>query len=141
MKIKLFIGALCLPLIGFSSAFALDPLDSKKTLRGSEVRFSLGSEYTNATLTVSGPNGFYTQTFVKSGSPSLDLIKTGATEDGVYKYDLAVMSSETQVNKNPLDNGRGGVDKAVTPVGVTTSGSFRVKNGAILQAENEVEAR
>ena len=141
MKKMLIVSAISLSLIGTSSAFALDKLDTLKTLRGSEVRFSLGSDYTNATLSVSGPNGYYAKTFVKTGSPSLDLIKTGGTGDGVYTYELTVMTSKTQLNKNPLDNGRGGVDETVTPVGVTTSGVFHVKNGAISQSANRVEKR
>lgn len=115
-------------------AFAAENLDAKVTLKGSEVRLTLPAGYYNATLSVSGPDGFYARAFSKNGSPSIDLIRAGGTTDGEYTYEVTAASSQKAVDKNPMDNGRDGVDKSAGVVGAAASGSFIANGGIISQA-------
>ncbi len=135
MKAKI-LGWTTAGVLAFSamSAFASDSLNAKVTLRGSEVHVKLPSGFTNATLSISGPNGFYAQVFSKTGSPSIDLIRAGGTTEGQYTYEITAASSQQAVNDNPMDNGRGGVDKSAGAVGASTSGSFHASGGIISSA-------
>lgn len=112
-------------------AFANAGMDAQVTLRGSEVHVKLGAGLSNATLSISGPNGFYAKAFSPSGSPSIDLIKAGGTADGVYTYEVTAATSETTENLNPMDNGRGGVDDGSSVVSASTTGSFHASGGII----------
>lgn len=122
-----------------TAAFANEGMDAKVTLRGSEVHVKLGAGLSNATLSISGPNGFYAQTSSESGSPSIDLIKAGGLADGVYTYEVTAATSETTENLNPMDNGRGGVDDATSVVSASTSGSFRASGGIIAKLASQAE--
>ena len=85
----------------------------------------------NSTLTVAGPQGFYMQNSSRSGSVALRLGAAGRLPDGTYKYEITAATGETTVNRNTLDNGRG-VEPPVVYVGITKSGTFAVKGGAII---------
>lgn len=135
---------MCLPLAGLlalaaMSALANEDLDAKVTLRGSEIHVSLGNDYSNATLTVSGPNGFHASAFSKTGSPSIDLIRAGGTGEGQYSYEVTAASSETKLNATPQNNGRGKVDEAAEKVSATTSGSFFASGGIIADKQSLAE--
>ncbi|MDJ0613688.1 MAG: hypothetical protein QNJ29_08400 [Rhizobiaceae bacterium] len=113
---------------------------SQKTLSGSEVRIDLGPDYSNAILTVSGPNGFSARSESKSGSVAIDLIKAGGTGIGTYTYQVTAASAKTETIQKPLNNGReGGVDNATRQVGVSMSGFFAAKNGLIVDRSNQTE--
>ncbi len=122
------VGAIAL---AATTAFASENIDAKVTLRGSEVLVNLGAGYFNATLSISGPNGFYAKNYSQSGSASIDLIRAGGLTDGVYSYEVTVATSETTTNLNPVDNGRGGVDDGTSVVSASTSGSFHASGGII----------
>ncbi len=114
-------------------------LEAKVTLRGSEVHVKLAAGDSNATLSVSGPNGFYVRAFSESGSPSIDLIRSGGTADGLYRYEVTAASSETKTTVKPMDNGRGGADDATEKVAVSTSGSFYANGGIIADQAKMIE--
>ncbi len=134
-----WLAAFALAAIGAGSVSAESPLNAAGTLRGSQVSFSLGGDYKNVTLTVSGPNGFYARSYSETGAPSIDLIRAGATADGTYTYEITAATSETAVNANPMDNGRGGVDPQATTVGASTSGSFVAKGGLIVKQNSNIK--
>lgn len=122
-----------------TAVFANEAMDAKVSLRGSEVRVKLGAGLSNATLSISGPNGFYAKTFSQSGSPSIDLIKAGGTADGVYTYEVTAATSETTENLNPMDNGRGGIDDGTSVVSASTTGSFHASGGIIADRSSQAE--
>ena len=101
------------------------------TVMGSSVGVSLaGAGY--STLTVTGPDGFHMQTFSRGGSVALQLGAAGRLPDGIYNYEVTAAAGQKVPNRNTLDNGRG-KEPAMVNVGVTRSGTFLVKNGAIMQ--------
>ncbi len=122
-----------------TAVFANEAMDAKVSLRGSEVHVKLGAGLSNATLSISGPNGFYAKTFSEHGSPSIDLIKAGGTANGHYIYEVTAASSEIVTNANPMDNGRGGVDSADEFVAVSTSGGFFANGGIIADRTSQKE--
>jgi hypothetical protein len=104
---------------------------------GSAVGISLPGA-ANATLTITGPDGFYRQTFSRSGSVALQLGAAGRLPDGIYNYEVTAATGQKVPNRNTLDNGRG-QEPAMVAVGVTRSGTFLVKNGAIVQTPATLE--
>ena len=139
---SIFAGIVAVSLSGPS--WALTDADEVKlkafgTLAGSEVSFSLGGVYSNATLTISGPDGFFARSFSKTGSPAVDLIKAKAKADGIYTYEITAASGETVTIRNPQNNGRGGADRGTMKRGVSASGTFVVKGGLIVDTSKDKE--
>lgn len=140
MKKRLHLLVPLMALACANAAFAGNEIaGAQKSLNGSQILFSLGPNYFNATLTVAGPNGFYARSEASSGTVSIDLQSAGATGEGVYTYELTAASSETKTNPAPMNNGRGGVDNPVSQVGVSTSGTFFAQNGLIIDRSNLTE--
>lgn len=132
-KTAFLLCAACLSVFVNFKAFAADQLDEFKTIKGSEVRFSLPSDYFNLLLTISGPNGFHARSYSKAGSAAIDLIRAGATVDGFYTYELTAASRQTTDAKKQrisLD----GSSKSARNVGTRTSGSFYAAGGLIVSA-------
>ena len=121
------------------AAGAGDDLDAFRTLAGSQVSFSLGGGYSNATLSVAGPVGFLARNFSKSGNPSIDLIRSKAKADGLYTYEITAASPDTVAVVNDEDNGRGTAEKSIVQRGVSASGTFMVKNGLIVELSSARE--
>lgn len=122
---------------------------SAETLRASEqftatrLAFSVEGSYTNYTLSVSGPQGYYAQAHGARSVPTLRLADYGEVPDGQYSYLLTAATDryQEQVSQaSRLDNGR---DQATTRprVGVAMSGSFQVRDGRILEFEDVEEAQ
>jgi hypothetical protein len=87
---------------------------------------------TNATLRVSGPNGFYMQTFSRSGSVALQLGAAGRLPDGLYHYEVTAATAQRVPNPNRLLNSGRMNEPAMVNVGTSRFGTFNVKNGAIV---------
>jgi len=134
-----WVPVLCVLALSAGQTLANEGFGGKVTLRGSEVHVVPGQGNSNVTISVSGPNGFHATVFSKQGSSSIDLIRAGGTADGQYTYEITAATSEKATNKNPLDNGRGGVDKNAGFVPVSTSGSFYASGGIIKEAGTETE--
>ncbi len=109
------------------------------TLAGSEVSFSLGGAYSRATLTITGPDGFFIRAFSKTGNPSIDLLQAKAEVDGLYTYEITASTGETVTIRNPRNNGRGGIDPGTMERGISASGTFVVKGGLIVDTSSEIE--
>jgi hypothetical protein len=86
----------------------------------------------NATLTVTGPNDYYRQTFSPDKNIALNLAGLGRLADGIYTYEITAATGQTKPVTAGLDNGRGALEPSVQNVGVTVAGTFQVKNGAIV---------
>ena len=136
---SVFAGIIAVCLSGPSWAISADDLNAFKRATGSEVSFSLGGAYSNATLTITGPDGFVVRNFSKTGNPAIDLIKAKANVDGIYTYEITVASPETVTIRNPQNNGRGGLDRKTMKRAISASGTFVVKGGLIVDMPNETE--
>lgn len=86
----------------------------------------------NATLTVTGPNDYYRQSFSPDTSIALNLGGLGRLADGVYYYEITAATGQTKPATAGLDNGRGELERKVQNVGITAGGTFQVRNGAIV---------
>jgi hypothetical protein len=139
------IGIAALLAVGFANVgLAGDPLFGGSKIAapqaaGSAFGFRLDPSYANATLSVSGPNGYHASNYSQGGSPAVDLSQFGTLADGTYTYQLTARGPETVTVKTNLDNGRG---KAATTqsVGVAESGTFQVQGGRIVMSENPATA-
>lgn len=124
-------GLLAFFMLVFASAGLADDLRKTEKFSGTLLAFDFAAPYSNATLTVTGPNGFYARAVSKAGAPTLDLQKFGAVADGSYTYQLTASSERPIAASSAYDNGRDG--KVVAALaGMATSGTFRVKDGVIL---------
>ena len=136
---SVFAGIIAVCLSAPSWAISADDLNAFKRATGSEVSFSLGGAYSNATLTITGPDGFVIRNFSKTGNPAVDLIKAKANVDGVYTYEITAASSQTVTIRNPQNNGRGSADRGTMKRGVSASGTFVVKGGLIVDTSKDTE--
>lgn len=135
------IGLAVLLAASFSSACLADDIVAAEQVAGSKLGFLLKPTFTNATLSVAGPNSFHASTFAKGGALAIDLAQFGPLDDGTYNYQLTASSQTMAAVRTPLDNGRAGPRKAEHPVGVSASGTFQVKAGAIVKADTTKSAR
>jgi hypothetical protein len=108
--------------------------DLKATQRTSETQigFDPGGNYNNYVLNVTGPHGFHARAASQTGTPSIDLRRFGAYDDGVYNYHLTASSDEKVTLRSALDDGRATRADAMLK-GVAMSGQFEVKGGAIVK--------
>lgn len=88
---------------------------------------------TNMTMTVTGPNGYYSRKYSSDYAPSVSLSQNGSLADGLYTWELTGATRE-MVAANPmgLDNGRGSKARQFVNKTATESGSFRVIGGSIV---------
>ena len=100
-----------------------------------QIGFDPSGNYSNYTLTVTGPNGFQATSSSKTGTPAIDLRRFGTFDDGVYHYQLSASSGEKATLRTPLDNGRGDSPAGTGLKGVSLSGQFAVKGGTILKVD------
>ena len=127
-------------------AFASDVLNATKSLSGTRVTFSMPSGYSNATLSVAGPDGRVLQMSTSSGSPSIDIGGQNAMGDGIYTYQLTAASPQTKMVKPDPTVGRDLPTKTnmrgevAVHVSTATSGTFLVKGGRIVDTTNMKEA-
>lgn len=115
-----------------SGACLAQDLKATQRLSDTQIGFDPGGSYGNYTLTVTGPNGFHASASSKTGTPSIDLRRFGAFDDGTYTYQLTASTDEKIPVRPGLDNGR---DRPASSMlrGVSASGQFHVKNGTIVK--------
>lgn len=130
-------GLAALLTVGISGPGSAQDLKATPKLTETHVGFEPGATYNNYTLTVTGPHGAHAVVSSRS-VPSFDLKQLGAVEDGAYSYHLTASSEEKVPLRSKLDDGR---DRAADSMlkGVSTSGRFDVKGGAIVK--NDPNAR
>ena len=119
---------------GQTGASRADDIVATEQIAGNRLSFVLKPTFTNATLSVAGPNDFHASMFTKSGELALNLAASGKLNDGTYMFQITASGGDKVAVRTPLDNGR---DKLVTerPVIVSTSGSFQVRNGEIVKPD------
>ena len=118
---------------GVSSACPAQDLKATERLAGTQIGFDPGASYSNYTLSVSGPNGFSASVSSSTGTPTIDLRRFGAFDDGTYSYQLTAASDEKIAMRTPLDNGRSGRAADSKLKAVALSGQFLVKGGTIVK--------
>ena len=115
-----------------SSGIAKEKKVAHEFFNGDTLSFNFKGNFRNATVSVTGPAGFETQTFQKDGAPTVSLSQQGVLPDGEYNYEIAVATNKKIKVKTKRNNGRGNNAKDTMNVGETQSGHFRVKDGSIV---------
>ena len=111
--------------------------DLKATPRfgDTQIGFDPGASYSNYTLSVGGPNGFVARAESKTGTPTIDLRRFGAYDDGTYSFHLSASADEKVPIRTPLDNGREGGPATARLKAVSLSGHFLVNGGTIVKQD------
>ena len=130
---KIAVCSLAAFLAAGGACFAED-LKATQTFTDSEIKFEPGGKYSNYTLTVTGPHGFHASVAAKDTMPSLDLKRAGASDDGVYHYQLTASTDATIPLRSNLDDGRP-TRRTTMQQGVAMSGHFELKGGAIVKVD------
>ena len=117
---------------GLTGACWAQDLKATQRLSETQLGFEPAGNYGNYTLTVAGPNGFHATVSSKTGTPTIDLRRFGAYDDGTYTYQLTASSDEKVPVRTALDNGREKQPEAMLK-GVSLSGVFHVKDRAIVK--------
>jgi hypothetical protein len=120
-----FAGALAMA----TPAWAADPSQQNNS---NAIWFENWTALTNATLTISAPNGARSEVFAASGTPVFQL-PTRDVADGIYRYELSAATKEKAKIINQIDNGRGEAAQDSAAVAFRTSGHFVVSRGVIIQ--------
>jgi hypothetical protein len=120
--------------LAFASAGLADDLKAEQKSGDTTIGFDLKGDYSNVTLSVVGPGGFHASAFSRSGAPSIDLRRHGAVEDGTYTYQLTAATGEKVKVRTRSDDGRASGMAREPYKGVAMSGTFQVKDGAIVKA-------
>lgn len=130
--ITAFTAGLCLA----TSAFANEPVERTDT---TALWFESWGSLSNATLVVSGPDGFVTNIVAEKGTPRFYLRDAAPVTDGVYRYELTAATTEKIKLRNQPDNGRGENQKDEIAKPFQMGGSFVVSRGVITKQEDIVE--
>ncbi len=123
---------------GLAGVCLAENLAATERFSGTVASFDFKGQYSNATLSVSGPNGFVASATAKSGAPSLDLSRQGSLEDGLYKYHIVAGTQKKAKGRSALDNGREH-KSSEQQITASTSGTFRVKGGTIVRNQAVAE--
>ena len=134
MKLAAFGLAACFA-VGFSSTCMAQGLNAAQKFTETEIGFEITGPYNNITLTLIGPNGLHASAHARTGSPSIDLRKLGAIDDGDYLYQLTAGTDEKVAVRTALDNGRDGGPTASVLKSVSANGQFQVKGGTIVKVD------
>lgn len=122
-------------LFSSGSASAADPMFGANSLQ-----IQPSTKLSNMTISVSGPDGYYTKEHADYGSPFISLSKKGNLQDGQYKWEMTGSTNE-RVRANPmgLNNGRGDAQSEFINKSTTESGTFQVVNGSIVAPDTSLE--
>lgn len=111
-----------------SQVYANEPVERTNA---TAIWFENWGDLSNASLTISSPDGTIQTINSDRGTPVFNLRDLEKVEDGVYNYELSAATSEKVEIKNALDNGRGAAAKKETFVPFQTNGFFIVSRGVI----------
>lgn len=130
-------------LIMTAPVLAQDSLSARSSASGTKVSFVLPAGYSNATLSVSGPDGRVVSASAKQGSPVIDISGKNAMGDGIYTYQITAASPKKIAVKADGADGReisaGQVNmrgEMSVSVGASSSGTFLVQGGRIVDTSN-----
>ena len=129
------LGMAAAVVLALASAGLADDLKAEQKFSDTTIGFDLTGAYNNVTLSVVGPGDFHATAFSKTGAPSIDLRRSGAVEDGTYTYQLTAATDEKVKVRTRNDNGRDSATAREPQKGVAASGTFQVKDGAIVKTQ------
>lgn len=117
-------------------AFA-ETLDAEARFAGERLTFDVRGDYTNFTVTVSGPEGYYAQAQGARSAPTLRLRDYGDVPDGSYSYQLVAATGRVDTVAARVDQRVNGREPGTARprVGASTTGRFQVINGRIVPFE------
>jgi hypothetical protein len=118
--------------IFLAGACQADDMVAAEQVAGTTIGFVLKGSYSNATLSVAGPNDFQASTFARGGAVVLELSKFGALADGTYNYQLTAAAGGIARVSTGGENGRSSTAKGVAQRAATKSGTFNIKSGKII---------
>jgi hypothetical protein len=130
------LGLAAIVALSLPTACLADDLKANERFNDMTLDFEITGPYRNATLSVAGPGDFHTSVSAERGAPSIDLRKFGPLADGTYTYQLDAATDQKLQAKTRLDNGRKG-SQPEPMVGASMSGTFNVKDGAIVKRETK----
>jgi len=114
-----------------AAAWAAEPVQQHNS---NAVWFENWAGLSNASMTVSAPNGKIITVFAESGTPVFQL--AGDTVlDGVYRYELSAATDEKIEIVNEVDNGRGENASNSKSKPFYSNGHFTVSRGVIITPE------
>jgi len=94
----------------------------------------------NVLLSISGPNGFYTETYSERGGAEINLAKFEKLADGMYRWNITGATNErVEMHKNGLDNGRGEKERRLVYKRMSDGGVFWFKGGKIVKTDAEMK--
>jgi hypothetical protein len=140
MKAAAFTLVTCLA-IGTSTVCSADDMVSGQKAAGAKIAFLLKDNYSNATLTITGPGDFHAQTSTKGGALALDLRQFGGVDDGTFTYQITAATDEKTKVRTTLDNGRSSREPTEVPKGATLSGTFLIVRGEIVMPDTSIPRR
>jgi len=131
MKSIFHVVLLCLGLTGAALAQTPQPVQQNNS---NAVWFDNWTGLSNATWTISQPDGEIIQIFAPSGTPVFQLVG-GRVIDGAYRYELTAATAEKVAITNKQNNGRGDAARDHGLKSFQMSGVFHVQRGVIVVPE------
>jgi len=125
-------------LVSFSNAN--DSKIANMTITEQSIKISGNDGFSNITLSVSGPAGFYVQNFLGDGSVAMLIDDISSLMDGQYNYELTAATSTLNNDVQGYDNGRDNVNNSPTE-SASQSGSFLVSAGKIVVSQSRMNKR
>ncbi len=136
---RVFLGVLAcsvtLSLAGPAPAQTADPVQQHNS---NAVWFENWIGLSNATLTVTLPDGTITVIEAKSGTPVYELDRANAP-DGIYRYELSAATEKQVKIVNATNQGRGDAQRDTQAVPFYANGHFVVERGAIITPKEVLE--
>jgi len=111
---------------------AAQALDIVQRNNATALWFDGGQGFTNATLQITGPDGFTSNVSAARGLPTFNVQGAGRLQDGLYKYVLTAASANKVKVDSELDNGRGDAAKSEMFEPFSKFGAFRISRGTIV---------
>jgi hypothetical protein len=142
-QVRILAAAAAVALAFSSPSLASERLAAGVSLSGTTVKVTLPSGYSNAKLSVAGPDGRVLSASAKSGGTAIDLGGKNAMGDGVYNYEITAATPEKRSVKVTETNGRDVKPDMQGEISVQVSdqasGTFVVEGGRIVDTSNITE--
>ncbi|MAQ86208.1 MAG: hypothetical protein CMH12_23930 [Maritimibacter sp.] len=113
-----------------SAAFAAPDIEAR--VQSTSISFAGGQNFSNAVLTVTGPDGYTREESATRGMPIFRLQTAGRLVDGYYQFALTAATDEVIPLRNKMNNGRGPEARTTEYRAFNMSGAFRVQQGLIV---------
>lgn len=128
--------ALATALMLACAAPALAQQEVTPRVQSTSISFAGGQNFTNAVLTVTGPDNYSREETATRGLPIFRLQTAGRLIDGYYQYSLVAATDEEIPIQTQLNNGRGPDARKTEYRPFSLYGAFRVERGLIVPLED-----